>query len=140
MLRVVIDSNVYVSALISPTSTAASAVDAWRIRGAYEVVISEQLIIELEDVVRREKFRSYFSEKQGMEMVEKLRHGTTISREGAVKRVSPDPRDDYLIALAISSNADYLVTGDGKHLLSLEPGEHPPIITPRALLEKIKQE
>ena len=33
--------------------------------------------------------------------------------------VSPDPADNFLLAMAVAGKADYLVTGDGKHLLSL---------------------
>ncbi len=58
-----------------------------------------------------------------------------INDPAAVPGVSPDPDDDYLIALARAGNADYLVSGD-RHLTHLADPE-PPVLTPRQFLERI---
>ncbi len=52
---------------------------------------------------------------------------------GSIPRATPDPKDDYLVALALSSEVDFLVSGD-PHLTGLE-GARPRILTPRAFLE-----
>jgi predicted nucleic acid-binding protein len=49
--------------------------------------------------------------------------------------VSPDPDDDYLIALARAADADCIVSGD-VHLLGL-PDPSPPVFTPREFLERL---
>lgn len=49
-----------------------------------------------------------------------------------VDALSPDPDDDYLIALARVAGADYLVSGD-RHLLDLADPD-PPVLTPRQFL------
>ena len=53
----------------------------------------------------------------------------------ALPGVSPDPDDDYLIALARAAQADHLVTGD-RHLLDLTDPD-PPVLTPHQFLELI---
>ena len=52
-----------------------------------------------------------------------------------VPRLTPDPGDDYLVALARSSHADLIVTGD-RHLLDLTDA-HPPVIGPAAFLARV---
>ena len=47
-------------------------------------------------------------------------------------RISPDPDDDYLIALARAAGADYIVSGDSDLLDLTDP--HPPVLTPRQFL------
>jgi predicted nucleic acid-binding protein len=56
-----------------------------------------------------------------------------IDDPAALLGASPDPDDDYLIALARAANADYLVSGD-RHLLDLEAPD-PPVLTPRQFLD-----
>jgi len=51
----------------------------------------------------------------------------------ALPGITPDPDDDYLIALARATQADYLVSGD-RHLLDLADPE-PPVLTPRQFLD-----
>ncbi|MCE7960850.1 MAG: PIN domain nuclease, partial [Acidobacteria bacterium ACB2] len=51
----------------------------------------------------------------------------------ALARLSPDPDDDYLIAIARTAEADYLVSGD-RHLLDLAD-PLPPVLAPRQFIE-----
>jgi putative PIN family toxin of toxin-antitoxin system len=106
--------------------------------GAFELVVSYDLLYELEVVLLREKFRRYLSEGEALEYILWLRESATLAHEGDVVRpVSPDPDDDYLIALARSSSVDYLVSGD-PHLTRLED-PRPPVLTPRAFLELMER-
>jgi predicted nucleic acid-binding protein len=65
-----------------------------------------------------------------------------VSGGDVEKGVTPDPDDDYLIAVAIGSAAELLVSGDS-HLLDLETdmtsGVSTTIITPREFLEQMKR-
>lgn len=51
--------------------------------------------------------------------------------------VEDDPEDDVIVATAVAVKADYLVTGDPKHLLPLGACEGITIVTPRALLDEL---
>lgn len=69
-----------------------------------------------------------------------LREKGTMVNEDEVEAVSPDPKDDYLVALARTSRADCLASG-GPHLHSLEEGEDlPRILTPRAFVNLLRSE
>jgi putative PIN family toxin of toxin-antitoxin system len=131
MRRAVLDTNVYVSAVIAPGGTSARVVGQIR-TGDLEAIVSPGLLDELEIVLRRDKFRRYC----GLELVEDflamLRAQASVvpdPTEPAPLR-SPDPKDDYLLALAFHQKA-MLVSGDS-HLLELSGGA--PIIMPADLL------
>jgi predicted nucleic acid-binding protein len=54
-----------------------------------------------------------------------------------VRAVPDDPKDDMVVATAVAARADYLVTGDRRHLLSLREYEGIRIVTPRQFLDVI---
>jgi uncharacterized protein len=136
VLRVVFDPNVLVSAVITPVGPPAEALDAWR-NGEFDLIVSPKLLDELEDVLLRPKFRAYVSPEQVGAYVEALAsEALAFEDPGDPPRVSPDPDDDYLIALARAAAADLLVSGD-KHLTDLAD---PPVrvMTPRDLLVRLR--
>lgn len=131
MRRAVLDPGVLVSALISPSGSPAKLIAAAR-KGELELVTSPLLLAELEDVLRREKFRRYVDLDAVRDFVDLvLRVSLHVSDpDGPAPLRSADPDDDYLIALAQAQNA-ILVSGDN-HLLDLPDGA--PILAPADLL------
>lgn len=134
-MRAVLDPNVLISALISPQGASAEILDAW-VKERFELVVSEKLLAELDDVLARPKFRRWITKSDGLEFVAGLaRSATVVVDPPAPPRLSPDPDDDYLIELAQTAGADYLVSGD-RHLTELvDPS--PPILTPRDFLDAL---
>ncbi|WP_253665326.1 PIN domain-containing protein [Thermus scotoductus] len=65
-----------------------------------------------------------------------IRWGEVVPDPPETPGLSPDPRDDYLVALARASRARVLVSGD-RHLLGLAHPE-PPVLSPRAFLELLE--
>lgn len=136
MLRVVFDPGVLVAAVISATGPPAEALDAWR-NGEFDLIVSPKLLDELEDVLLRAKFRAYASPEQVSAYVEALGvEAVAFDDPRDPPRITPDPDDDYLIALARAAGADLLVSGD-KHLTDLAD---PPVrvVTPRDLLARLR--
>lgn len=87
--------------------------------GRFELIVSERLLAELEGVLARTKFRRYVALEDVRRYVASLRReGRLVADPAAVERMSEDPGDDYLIALARVSGAHVLVSGD-PHLTSL---------------------
>jgi len=84
-------------------------------------------------VLARPKFRRFISAGVTSEFVDGLAEDALIVDAPAVEGLSPDPGDDYLIALARAANADYLVSGD-RHLLDLTDPD-PPVLRPRQFLD-----
>ena len=134
-MRVVIDPNVLVSALISPAGPSAEIVRAWTDE-RFDLVVSEALILELDDVLARPKFRRWISQADAAAFVASLAAaGEVVADPPEPSPVSADPADDYLIALAGAAGIDYLVSGD-RHLTEL-PDPSPPILTPRDFLNRL---
>jgi putative PIN family toxin of toxin-antitoxin system len=100
--------------------------------GELELIISPQLLAELEGVLMRQKFRRYFDLASVRHFIDLLRHQATVAPDpdepGPLRSV--DPKDDYLIALAFSQSVR-LVSGDS-HLLDL--ADRAPICSPADLL------
>lgn len=136
MTRVIIDPGVLVAALISDTGAPRLLIRAW-IKGAFELLVSANLLAELERVLERAKFREYVSLQEARAYIVFLRRFATMVPDAkVVARVSPDPGDDYLVALAASQSADFLVSGDA-HLTRLKRTE-PRVLTPRAFLTSLR--
>ncbi len=136
MLRVVIDPGVLIAALISPKGVPRALLQAW-IEGAFELIVSPKLLSELERVLKREKFRSYVGLREVSQYLGLLRRFATIAPDVEVtQKLSPDPDDDYLLALAASQSAFGLVSGD-THLTDLEQPQIP-VLTPRAFLQQLR--
>lgn len=136
MLRVVIDPGVLIAALISPKGDPRALLQAW-IEGAFELIVSSKLLSELERVLKREKFRSYVGLREVSQYLGLLRRFATIAADVELtQKLSPDPDDDYLIALASSQSAACLVSGDA-HLTDLEQTPIP-VLTTRAFLRQLR--
>lgn len=136
-MRAVLDPNVLVSAAISPVGPPREVVTAW-IDGDFELIVSPAMLDELRDVLSRPRFRRWISTATASEFVDGLAEDAVLVDDPpAMPGVSPDPDDDYLIALARGGGADYLVSGD-RHLLDL-PNPEPPVLTPREFLDLLGQ-
>ena len=133
--RAVLDTNVLVSALISPGGGSARLLLALR-SGAFELIVSPLLLVELREVLVREKFRRYVSEAEADSYVELIRSEAIVRAypEPSPEPLSADPDDEYLIDLARDAQADALVTGDA-HLLDLRAII--PAMTPAEFLETL---
>lgn len=132
-MRVVLDPNVLVSAAISTAGPPRQIINAWS-DGRFDLIASPALLDELRDVLARPKLRRWISEELASEFIAGLAEDAiNLDDPHALPGASPDPDDDYLIALARAAGADYLVSGD-HHLLDLTNPD-PPVLTPRQLAE-----
>lgn len=136
MLRVVADPNVLVSAVLTRTGPPALILDRWR-EGEFDLVVSPALLAELEDVLLRPKFLAKISESEARAYVDGLSaDALTFSDPDEPNRVTSDPDDDYVVALAVAAGADLIVSGDA-HLTGLV--ELPiPVLTPREFMERLR--
>jgi putative PIN family toxin of toxin-antitoxin system len=134
-VRAVLDPGVIVAALITPAGVCGRVLRA-ALDDEYTLVVSPGLLAELEGVLMREKFRPYLSEAEAMIAISLLARVAEPCADPAERDpISPDPDDDYLIALAGTTGVEYLVSGD-RDLLELARIE-PPIVTPREFLESM---
>ena len=130
--RAVLDPNVLISALLSPSGSPAALVARW-LAGEFELVVSEPLLAELRRALAYPKLRSRITEEEATAFVDLLgRTATRWEDPARSARRSRDPGDDYLLALAEASAA-ILVTGD-QDLFALADA---PVLSPAAFLESL---
>lgn len=136
MLRVVTDPGVLIAALISKAGSPALLLARWA-EGRFDLVVSPALLQELSRVLARRKFRRYVTDEDARAYVESLRRQALLVDDPAeVERgLTPDPGDDYLVALAQSAGAHVIVSGD-PHLTKLADAQ-PPVLSPHAFLERL---
>lgn len=134
-MRAVLDVNVIVSALLSRNGAPARILRAWA-EGAFDLVVSERLLEELERALAYPRLRVRIDAGDATRVVSWLRSdGIMAADASAPPRIgSRDPGDDYLIALAASANA-VLVTGD-QDLLEL--AGRIPVSAPTAFLASLE--
>ena len=130
-MRVVVDTNVWISRLLLADSVAARAVDNALTR--FEVVVSEAAVEELAGVLSREKFDRYVSLRDREEFLRRLLQVTTMVSVLSEITDCRDPKDNRFLALALDSESDCIVSGD-TDLLALNPWRGIEIVSPGAFL------
>lgn len=118
-MRVVLDTNILISALLSPSGPPASIIDAWRAR-RFDLVTGSAQVEEFRRATRYPLLAAYVSRAEAGVLVNGLRRAEVFLKRLPDIGGSADPDDDFLLALAVAGKADFLVTGDRRGLLSLK--------------------
>jgi putative PIN family toxin of toxin-antitoxin system len=133
--RVVIDSNVLISARLSPGGAPGRLLAAW-LGGRFELIASPALLAELAGVLERPKFRRWLTVEEARAFVRTVRTSATLVDDPPQQHHGlRDPDDAYLLTLARSAKADCLISGDAD-LTSLN-SPRPPVITPADFLASL---
>ena len=136
-MRVVIDTGVLVSGLIRPRGTTGEVLLALR-DGKFTVLYSNETIMEIIDVLGRDKFRLKYhilpDDVSALINLIRLRGEAVIPKQ----RVADcrDPKDDKFLDVALAGEVDYLISGD-LDLVSMNPYRSIPIIAPAEFLAMI---
>jgi len=135
MIRVVFDTNVYISALMFG-GVPGSLLDLALLQ-SFLLVVSPALLDELDEKLR-EKFE--VAAEDAAIIRDKLESIAEIVRPDMVLRViTDDPDDNRVLECAIKGSADYIVTGD-RHLLKLRNYDAISIVTVRQFLDEAQLE
>lgn len=113
--RIIIDTNLWVSFLISDNVKLEDLLFAQKV----SLIFSEELMQEFVSVTGRPKFARYFNLQTVEELLSVIHEVATFVQVTTTVSICRDPKDDFLLALALDSNADVLITGDSD-LLELE--------------------
>jgi len=126
-MRFVFDTNVFVSALLFEDSKPAQAFYSALNQG--EILLSTDLVNEIHEVIYRKKFDRYVSnEQRDMFLIALVQAGTLVEITENIN-VCRDPKDNQILELAVSGQADVIISGD-KDLLALHPFQGISIFTP----------
>jgi putative PIN family toxin of toxin-antitoxin system len=118
-MRVVLDTNVLVAALITPHNPPDLVFQTW-LAGAFALVTSREQLDEFRRVTRYPRVRSLIEPAAAGAMLNALAAvAIVLDKLPAVDR-SPDAGDNFVLAMAEAGEADYLVTGDRRDLLALQ--------------------
>lgn len=123
-VKVIFDTNIWISFLIGKRL---SWIQNHIKDGRITIVVTKQLLTELQIVTSREKLKKYFPENSVKELLKLLDVIAENIEIEPIHFINRDPKDNFLLDLIDFSKADYLVTGD-KDLL-----EHHPFLTAKIL-------
>lgn len=135
-MRVVLDTNVLISELIIESSDPAHILETW-LEGGFTLLSTEEQVEEFKRVTRYAKIRSRLTPSLAGRLINNLSILCVMVDRLPRLDISPDPHDDYLLALAEKGQADYLVTGDKADLLALRRHAGTTILTVRDFIKKI---
>lgn len=142
MLRVVLDTNVFVSSLLSKEGPAAQVLDAWRDR-KYLLIISPDLAAEITSTLRYPRIRRRYriAEVDVQALLDLLEADAVLvpGTADVAGTVAGDPDDEIVLACAVDGGADLVVSGD-QHLLALRQFRRIKIVTIRSFLEQLELE
>lgn len=113
LMRVALDTNVLLSALLSPRGYPDTIYRAWR-AARFEVVTSLAQLDELRRASRYPKFKAVLQPHLVGTMVHNLQRAVVLEHlpQLGTEAEADDPFDTFLLAMAVAGEADYLVTGD----------------------------
>ncbi len=133
--RVIIDTNLWISFLITRDL---KTLDIHVKNGKIKILFSLELIEEFLSVANRPKFKRYFSKEDIEQLIDLFDlYGEIVQVKSKIE-LCRDPKDDFLLSLAIDSKADYLITGDND-LLDLKTIEKTKIVTMTDYLKKLSR-
>ncbi len=119
-MKVVLDANVFVSALLTQRGNAQQILDYWQ-KNKFELLISPDILDECGWVLRYPQLVQIHrkSEAEIQQLLKLVGKQATLIEPTEKLMVANDESDNRYIECAITGGADYLVTGDKKHLLPI---------------------
>jgi putative PIN family toxin of toxin-antitoxin system len=127
-MRVVLDTNILVSALLVPSGPPAFLYDVWH-EGRFTLLTCREQLMELRAVLRKPALAERIKPHKAGRLVNELTRLAEIIHDLPRIDRSSDPTDNFLLALCEAGRADYLVTGDKAGLLTLRRHKHTRIVT-----------
>jgi hypothetical protein len=130
-MRVVLDTNVLISAFLVQLENPAAIYRAWQ-EGRFTLLTCAEHLDELRATLRKPAIAERIRPYKAGGLVNEMKKLADIVEALPRVRGSPDPTDDFLLALSEAGRADYLVTGDKSGLLALKHHKGTQIVSARA--------
>lgn len=135
-VRIVLDTNILVSALISGEGPPGRILRASKREGC-TLITSTYQIDELRDVLARDRLQSFIRPEQADDLLATLEAVGVVVDELPEVRLANDPNDNPILATAIAGKADLVVSGDRKHMLPVGNVDGIPIVTAREAADRL---
>jgi putative PIN family toxin of toxin-antitoxin system len=140
VIRAVLDANVLVSASLVSSGPSACLLRQWE-EGTFALCVADTILAEVQDVLRRPHIarRYAVTDLEVEAFVNMLREKAVVVQVTQPPEIiSADPKDNHVLACAVQTGADVIVTGD-RHLLNLERYRDILLLTPAAFLADLLQ-
>ena len=136
-MRLILDTNVLLSAFIKVDSKPYKVIQAW-LDDRFDLLSSVEQLEEVTRVSRYPHVRRFIEPAEVGWLVNRIRDRALIIERLPKVDASPDPGDNFLLAMAERGNADYLVTGDKAGVLAIKKHGKTHIVTVSNMLATLK--
>ena len=136
-MRIVLDTNILVSALISGEGPPGQVLAAVKSPGI-TLITSRFQIDELRDVLARDRLQPYIRGEEADDLLYHLEAVAVVVGELPAVSLSSDPDDNQILATAIAGDADLIVSGDRGHMLAIGSAHGIPIVTAREAAGRLR--
>lgn len=137
-MRVILDTGILIAALITVDTPPDKIFQAWK-KKRFELFTSDWQLDEFRRVSRYPKLSRFINPVEAGQMVNGLKLRAFVYASLPVVDLCKDPDDNPILAIALESKADFLVTGDKRDLLSMECIGTTPIISAADFLAKLER-
>ena len=135
MFKLVVDTNIVVSALLKPDSLPDLIINMI-LNKKFTLCLSEDIFNEYQEVLGRGKFKSLNQAKTRSLLLKIKKNAKLVKPSVSVDIIKSDPEDNKFLECALEAQADYFITGDIKNF-SFKKFRNIPIVTPREFLNII---
>ena len=129
-----LDTGIFIAALITRDTPPDQLYQLWRKR-RFTLITSESQLDEFRRVTRYRKLQRFLKAHEAGTLVRGVRARAVVVSELPEIDLVDDPGDNLVLATAVAGEADYLVTGDRRHLLHLKKVQRTRILTARKMTE-----
>ena len=137
-MRIVLDTNIFVSALVSGEGPPGQVLAAIR-RERITLVTSTFQIEELRSVLARDRLKPHIRTEEADDLLYHLEAVGMVISELPDIALSPDPNDNPIPATAVAGEAELIVSGDKGEILALGQVEGIPIVTAREAAARLRR-
>ena len=137
-MRIVVDTNILVSAYLTPKGKAAQILEQWR-HHRFDLIISEPLLAEYERVLRYDHIQSLhlMSNDEISTVIDDFREfAFVVKPTQKISVIKDDPDDNKFLECVIAGSASYITSGD-THLLQIGQYKNIQILTTTLFLKNI---
>ena len=135
-MKVVIDTNVFVSSLLNPAGSPRKVIDLWRFE-KITLCLSKAILEEYFELLDRFGLTEKPMGEQFLRLFQSRYNQIFVASPAAIKAVPEDPHDDKFIECAVAAKANVIVSGDG-HLQKLKSFKSIPILSPAEFLKSFE--
>ncbi len=138
MLRVVLDTNVFISAMLHPFGICGQILSCWEDR-LFVVLYNLELLEEIKLVCAYPRLKKRFKRNRVGHLINQLKQDGLYIRGNRNTKSSKDPKDDFLIAITELGQANALVSSDNIGVLELEQINAAILLTPAEFLDFLRK-